>query len=64
MAYDRMREIETSRIDDMIYTLDEYLHLLGRHTYDPYKEKQTKRAVRALLNIRGIKNLKVFNGRA
>ena len=53
--YNRCKDIYLNEIDKMTDTLKEYLHLLGKTDYSPYKEKQTKTAIRALLNIRGLK---------
>ena len=47
-------------VDSMIGILQDLLKL-QQQNYEPYKEEQTKKAIRALLNIRGIKNLKAFN---
>ena len=47
-------------LDNMIVQLESLLHL-QKLNYEPYNEKQTKIAIRALLNIRGIKNLKAFH---
>ena len=47
-------------LDNIIIQLQQLLHY-QKLNYEPYNEKQTKKAIRALLNIRGIKNLKAFN---
>jgi len=42
------------QLDGIIDLLRELLEL-QKGNYEPYKEKQTKIAIRALLNIRGLK---------
>ena len=55
------KKLELERqLDSMIDQLRELLKLQQRN-YEPYNEKQTKIAIRALLNIRGFKNLKSFH---
>lgn len=56
---DRKIELEL-QLDVMIVKLQELLKLQEAN-YEPYKERQTKQAIRALLNIRGFTNLKSFN---
>jgi len=48
-------------IDNMIIQLNELL-ILQHRNYEPYNEKQTKQAIRALLNIRGFKSIKSIVG--
>jgi hypothetical protein len=59
--YKRKQEIEYKELDNMIITLNELLHL-QKLNYEPYKERQTKIAIRALLNIRGFKSIKSVIG--
>ena len=56
---ERKYQIERE-LDDMIIKLEELLNLQELN-YEPYKERQTKTAIRALLNIRGFRNLKSFH---
>ena len=53
------RKIE-DQLFDMIETLETLLDL-QQMNYEPYKEQQTKLAIRALLNIVGLKSLKVLH---
>jgi hypothetical protein len=55
----RKYELELE-LDSMIVKLEELLKLQSLN-YEPYHERQTKAAIRSLLNIRGIKNLKAFH---
>lgn len=59
LELERKYEIERD-LDNMIVKLQELLKLQELN-YEPYKERQTKQAIRALLNIRGFTNLKSFN---
>lgn len=56
----KRKQVLESELDDMIVKLEELLHLQSLN-YEPYHEKRTKAAIRALLDIRGIKNLKAFH---
>jgi len=47
-------------LDGIIQHLEQLLNL-QKQNYEPYKERQTKAAIRALLNIRGFTNLKSFH---
>ena len=53
------RQLER-QLDQIIPQLEQLLHY-QKLNYEPYKEKRTKFAIRALLDIRGIKNLKAFH---
>ncbi len=55
----RKRELELE-LNDIIPKLEELLKLQSLN-YEPYREGQTKAAIRALLNIKGLKNLKSFH---
>ena len=55
----RKQELELW-LDGVIIRLEELLRLQELN-YEPYKEKQTKIAIRALLNIRGFKSSKSFH---
>ena len=55
----RKHELELE-LDSMIVKLEELLKLQSLN-YELYHERQTKAAIRSLLNIRGIKNLKAFH---
>jgi hypothetical protein len=55
----RKYELELE-LDSMIVKLEELLKLQSLN-YEPSKEKYTKRAIRALLDIRGFTNLKSFH---
>jgi len=52
-SWERKQNLEL-QLDGIIDLLRELLDLQERN-YEPYKEKQTKLAIRALLNIRGLK---------
>jgi hypothetical protein len=52
---DFQRKINIEYQLDGIIDLLRQLLLLQKANYEPYKEKQTKLAIRALLNIRGLK---------
>jgi len=56
----RTKVMLEQNLDTIIIQLEELLRL-QQLSYEPYKERQTKIAIRALLNIRGIKNLKSFH---
>ena len=47
-------------LDNIVRDLEQLLKYQEMN-YEPYNEKQTKIAIRALLNIRGFKNLKSFH---
>jgi len=51
--FNRKQNLE-SQLDGIIELLRE-LRKLQSLNYEPYKEKQTKLAIRALLNIRGLR---------
>ena len=47
-------------LDNVVRDLEQLLKYQEMN-YEPYNERQTKIAIRALLNIRGFKNLKSFH---
>jgi len=47
-------------LDNIVRDLEQLLKYQEMN-YEPYNERQTKIAIRALLNIRGFKNLKSFH---
>ena len=47
-------------LDNVVRDLEQLLKYQEMN-YEPYNERQTKIAMRALLNIRGFKNLKSFH---
>jgi len=56
----KRKQVIELELDGIIIKLEELLKLQSLN-YEPYKESQTKTAIRALLNIRGFKNLKSFH---
>ena len=56
---ERKYEIE-KQLDTFIPILEE-LEKLQNLNFEPYKMEQTGKAIKALLNIRGFKNLKSFH---
>ena len=56
---ERKQNLET-QLYGIIELLEELLKL-QEYNYEPYKEQQTKLAIRALLNIVGLKSLKVLH---
>ena len=57
--YVQKRKYERN-LDNTVKDLEQLLKYQEMN-YEPYNEKQTKIAIRALLNIRGFKNLKSFH---
>ena len=60
-SWERKQNLEL-QLDGIIDLLRELLDLQERN-YEPYKEKQTKLAIRALLNIRGLKKWQKYQAR-